>query len=382
MYRLFVLGAGFSRFAGLPLGNELLNPILDEAKKSGVFHFLEEDLTKFANYQKWSAKRSAEVNIEEFISYLDVVHFLKLDGKDRWSSRGSKTQVIIHNLIARILYQKQLDMSLEAKKLYDDFVMRLDPTDWIITFNYDTILEEAMKRKEVKYRLFPQKLKRVSKYGGIGDIDSKEVVLLKMHGSINWFDSTEHEEMVAERRKVSKNISKGPHWSIFSDPNSWSFSPLLTGAHLQSDPLAKIKILENMADYIYRNDYLLNSPFIISPSYSKIVYLNPLTEFWRSFKHAGTLNSEVTFIGFSFPEHDEYLRVPLLQLITNFQEHNYIHELESLKLKAKELKIVDFKITEQEISDFKNKLSGVDWAKTLAIWNGFCPKTISDVFNI
>jgi len=134
-----------------------------------------------------------------------------------------------------------------------------------------------------------------------------------------------------------------------------------------------------MSDYILRDDLILHAPLLVSPSFSKIVYLNPLTQFWRSFNNAGIYNTEVIFIGFSFPEHDEYLKIPLSRLVHNFQHFTAVDVLSKMGLRAQKLKIVDFKKTEKLRREFKAKLPGISWRKTKAIWDGFSPKTLDDI---
>jgi hypothetical protein len=77
-------------------------------------------------------------------------------------------------------------MTDDAFRLYESFVERLEPGDVILTFNYDTILEKAFARKRIAYRLFPNRFKNVGFAGG-EILNTNEIVLLKMHGSIKWF---------------------------------------------------------------------------------------------------------------------------------------------------------------------------------------------------
>ena len=49
--RVFVLGAGFSKPAGLPLCFELFNEIIKEAKSKDLYDGLKEDIDSFLEYQ-------------------------------------------------------------------------------------------------------------------------------------------------------------------------------------------------------------------------------------------------------------------------------------------------------------------------------------------
>lgn len=119
MYSIFILGAGFSKPAGMPLGDELFELILKEAKKNILYeNILKRDIGDFLEYYNkinCSSISEEEINFEEFISYLDIEHYLALKGKDTWSTEGNRSQLVIRNLIANILYQK---MSLMKESDY------------------------------------------------------------------------------------------------------------------------------------------------------------------------------------------------------------------------------------------------------------------------
>jgi len=67
--------------------------------------------------------------------------------------------------------------------LYVQFARKLRPDDYVLTFNYDTLLERALEQAGVPYRLFPDRYEEVSEYTAPIDNSRSEVVVLKMHGS-------------------------------------------------------------------------------------------------------------------------------------------------------------------------------------------------------
>src|SRR5688500_5815531 len=98
-YRIFVIGAGFSRGTGLPLGNELFCEVRKRANiQFGSDNWLSEDLAEFIEYKRrceGTSLSEEDVNFEEFLSFLDIEHFLGLRGKDTWSKEGNETQVLV-----------------------------------------------------------------------------------------------------------------------------------------------------------------------------------------------------------------------------------------------------------------------------------------------
>jgi hypothetical protein len=108
-----------------------------------------------------------------------------------------------------------------------------------------------------------------------------------------------------------------------------------------------------------------------------MVYLNPLTEFWNGYNSSGVGNGKVAIIGFSLPDHDEYIRQPLFHLINNFQNKDFYEGY----LEKSYLKIVDYKQTQAEIDSFKKNYGFVDWSKTDTYFDGFNEKSLEMMFG-
>lgn len=133
--RLFILGAGFSKPAGLPLGTELLQEIVNyvNASDSGLFdEYRNLFQGALEEYQEYSKQQISEINIEEFIEYIDYRSFLNFFGSLNSPSRqGNDIQKVIRFLITMVLLKKQ-EQILNAQ-LYEEFVDNLTDKDIIIT---------------------------------------------------------------------------------------------------------------------------------------------------------------------------------------------------------------------------------------------------------
>ena len=107
--KIFIIGAGFSSPAGLPLTQQLFEQIREETRfntwMSETIEIEYESFKEYINntYDKEDAERKLS-NIEDFISFLDVEHFLSLHGADTWSDIGNQAQILTRNLICKILY--------------------------------------------------------------------------------------------------------------------------------------------------------------------------------------------------------------------------------------------------------------------------------------
>ena len=378
MYDVFVVGAGFSRPAGIPLTSELFKLIVREAKATTAYHnILEPDIRSYLEYyNKTHTTPITEdtINIEDFMSYLDIEHYLSLKGSDTWSEAGNRSQILVRHFTARVIFDRMSSMDPEQRRPYDTFVTHLDPGDIVITFNYDTLIEDALARNGKPYRLFLDRLKSVGHSSGILDTETKEVILLKMHGSIDWFDRTHFDNRVKHIQQES--LWQTPEHTIFSNTSDFWPEKIVNGPYFEDSPLLKIYKVRNLKRYFEIGNYVTDPPLILSPSFSKVVYLDPLKEFWNSFYSAGSLNRMVSIIGFSLPEHDEYVRLPLFSLIQEFQ--NY--DTESL-LKKRNLKIVDLRTNETELAAYKARYSFVDWNRADCCFEGFGKKALDMIFE-
>ena len=377
MFSMFVLGAGFSKPAGLPLGSELFGEVLKRAKQTELYeNILKRDIEYFLDYCRRVNRRSIteeEIDFEEFVSYLDIEHFLDLKGKDTWSSEGNRSQILIRNLIAAILYESMSRMKEQDYSLYESFVENLDPTDIIVTFNYDTIIEECLRKKGKPYRLFLDRLSEVNYRRGILDNSRDEIVLLKMHGSIDWFDAGPYDREHDYFRK--EEYFQLPYHKIFRNPDIFRPKKIVEGPYFEDSLLTRIYRVEKLDIFFGREAGVTVSPLILSPSYSKTVYLDPLKELWSSFYSAGSLQKSVAIVGYSLSQHDDYTRLPLFSLIDNFQ--NYDPKI----IKKSRLKIVDCRKTSQEIEDYKQRYPFVDWERTDCYFGGFDEKAIDILFE-
>jgi hypothetical protein len=390
---LYILGAGFSKPAGMPLTKDVFSLVLEEAKtKAKEWNWecdsiLGDDINQFLRYWNSVNRRSireTEINFEEFLSFLDIEHFLYLKGRNHEGPEGNRSQMIIRNLIARILHTRLKLMKEDDFKLYDDFANKLEPGDKVLTFNYDTILEQSLQRVKKPFRLFPRRMPSANSDRGI--TTEQEVIVLKVHGSIDWFDVRSFE---IHRNQYSRVEYITKQERLFgNDFIKLKVQKVADDPYYARSPLNSIYRTDELEEYFKTATLVTVSPIIMPPSWSKILYLNPLRDFWFGFNEEGAFRSRVTIIGFSFPEHDEYIKQPMFRIIDNFQNYSTDYpELQgdSLKelrnyYKKDRLKIVDFQEGREEILVYKNRYSFVNWDLTDCCWTGFDQKALEIIF--
>ena len=216
--RLFILGAGFSKPAGLPLAGELLNLVREEVKDyfqtgSGWDGALEREI------QEWTALYPGQpVDLERVLAYSHRKHYLRLLGSDEYFAHGSRSIVAARRAIQRILIKA---VPRQIPSLYRKFAKQLSPNDVVLTFNYDTLLEQVLDEIGKLYTLTPEWwLSRDLPESGQEYVD-----LLKLHGSVDWYDRHYHDDEVRwhaeERRDVpDRDPIFGPHPLVRTEPLS------------------------------------------------------------------------------------------------------------------------------------------------------------------
>lgn len=329
-FRIFIIGAGFSVHAGLPLGVQLFELVREVIRlKYGSDNKLEGDLEWYLKYRLRCDGIPEEypVDYEKFMSYLDLEHYLGLRGSDTWSEEGNESQLIIRNGIREVIYSKMPE-SPTAECI--EFCQRLLPKDKILTFNYDTLIEDTLDYLGKPYRLFPNRLKSVGLM--LSEIDSDaeegEIVIGKLHGSIDWYDKMPY---LKERELASQSEYpwKSRH-PVFKEGSSVVHSPLIDGPTEEGNPLKYVYRVNDLSQ-ISESQFWQCTPLILSPSSSKILYANPLKSLWRGLQQAGGLNFGLGVVGYSLPHYDEYARQALYHLMRNYTEYEFDAEIMGLK---------------------------------------------------
>lgn len=379
-YRVIVLGAGFSKSAGLPLANELWAEIL--RRSSTLWGRAEKFLRDLDNYIEF--RRDCDgieltretVNFEEFLGFLDIEHYLGLRGSDTWSRDGNEGQVVVKTFIGQILSQ-HMPPPNRIPDIYLEFARRLQPNDYILTFNYDVLLERALDAVGKPYKLFPNRYKSLSKGGGgILDTDNEEVTILKLHGSIDWFDKSQYIERVAHFKE--QGAPGLPTHPVFNSSKNWGLKRLVDGPRHESDPLLNMYRATNI-EALYREQILfLATPWMLSPSTNKVVYSSPLEDFWHGLGEAGVTNFGVSIIGYSLPAHDGYAKQVLYSLVKNYQE-NYWEEGICGHNKTP-LVMVDYRPTNSSHDDLLSNYRFVDFDKTHLHLSGFDSASLDHIF--
>ena len=225
--------------------------------------------------------------------------------------------------------------------------------------------------------MVPGSFESATQFGGTSKVPDEDVVLLKMHGSIDWFDRTEFERAI-EYLKL-QGLPGHPRHPVFKNPSRCDPIPIAERPYFTGSPLLQIFRARNLGNYFNDASFLLDSPLLISPSINKLVFLNPLRDFWYGFSRIGYAETRMSIIGFSLPPHDEYLRIPLYHLVTNYQYQD-IGQHPSYEKKSK-LIMVDYKDSEKSKGAYCERYKFVDWGKAVQYFDGFNEDSIDLIFS-
>ncbi|TGM03246.1 SIR2 family protein [Leptospira jelokensis] len=370
-YRLFIIGAGFSQPAGLPLAGALFEKVIKIIENQyGKKTKFQTDLEEFKSYTK---KTNTELDLESFLSYLDIEHFLKLRGSKTFNEEGNESQIMIRRAIGKII-QSHTPSIEKIPKVYHKFAKNLEPHDIILTFNYDIILERTLEHLNIPFRLFPMRYTEIHKGSATVDSSKEEVVILKLHGSVDWFDESEFRHLQNELKDFDGKIIKHP---VFSDLNKYQTTPIVEGPRFPDEKIKNIYRIKKV-DEFYREDRSFQTPFILAPSTVKFVYAKPLMEFWHGLGRTGAYNLGFSIIGFSLPSHDEYIRILLFKLSQNYKSWWDTPLLNTLK---EDIKVVDFRKNQKEKNLLLQRYSFFESDKKNFWFNGFNEKSVDFLFK-
>jgi hypothetical protein len=358
------LGSGFSKSAGLPLGTEIFQHIQNEAKRSILYeNILKHDIKRFLDFNRLAkgiAIEESDVELEQFISFLDIEHYLKLVGKDHWSDSGNQSQLAIKNIIARILYRDR--SQIENLDLYEAFGRSLLPGDVIITFNYDTLIETILDGIGSSYVFSVDEYNRDRH----NKDRKKPILILKLHGSLDWYSILPYKRSLAFAMEQPGRFWEYNH-PIFSHSHELKINRVFPYLDDKNSSLANIYRIDDVRKLQTGTPSVTESPYIVSPSHSKIIYLNEIIDLWFGLNNWGNHCSSLTIIGFSLPIHDEYLRQVIYNIVENYLDQE---DLNGIYTKPA-IRIVDKICTENDLKKLKERYPFIDFGSAVLFKDGF-----------
>ena len=379
-FRILILGSGFSKPAGLPLGSELFGEVRKLIRHNHGSNSVESDIKRYKEYIAATEGKTItgdSLDYEKFLGFLDIEHFLRFDGGDRLSDEGNASQLMVRRAIAEILHRRTPQT---PPALYRAFARKLNPSDWVLTFNYDTLLESALEAEEIPYRLYPLPFSKIGWAGNEVDDSKEEVVVLKLHGSIDWYDRTGYERKMEDMETCPIPYEvKDP---VFGKNRVVEPVQITDGPRSKDDYLAKIYRVRNLEllldSDIWKERFWECCPFILPPSESKLLYLQPLRDLW-GIKKMGGLNLSICVVGYSLPTYDEYVRQAFYSMFSNYTA--YEPNLEFQGREKTPIRILDYNPTDRDGANIQSRYRFADWSRTELNLGGLNESTIEWLFR-
>jgi SIR2-like domain len=322
-HNVYILGAGFSYDAGLPLINNFLQKMAstrDTLEQNGsttdvqviekVFEFrhrakgvCEETTLNPENIEDLFSLASASVD-DEINKYVRKSIALTLNESSKENPLNKIIFVINKNGVNSETIQMSNYYDYYSQVIHGKYLNNCEQKNTVITFNYDTLLEEALKRSKLEFT-----------YGfEVGDMEYVNcnntencLQILKLHGSLNWSD--------------------------------------------------KNKIYENY-DLLSKSD---EDVLIIPPTWNK-VFNEIFLKVWKNAVNALTDATRIIIIGFSVPPTDVHFKFLIAAgLQNNISLRKFIFVNPSLKnnVEAKKLKDNIFKVLRKRLVE-QGKIEFVD----------------------
>ena len=195
-----------------------------------------------------------------------------------------------------------------------------------------TSWELALSASGKQYRLFPPG--RIT-----GKNEDKVITILKRHGSIDWFDREPYENNERSYEyfnSYTRQMEQLPEELSTDRTNELVFGK---SAPIEISPVAveeEAKGYFGNLRHLYRADEIgpllrygghnLWVPFLVNPSTEKLAHLQKLRSFWQVYFASGIHNRSVAIIGYSLPEHDEYVRQDMYFICHEYLKHIHMQE--------------------------------------------------------
>ncbi|WP_191089982.1 SIR2 family protein [Nesterenkonia ebinurensis] len=354
--RIFLLGAGFSKPARLPLADELLDQVLTVARShwsiNGSSH-LERDLDHYEQYLA-DTEPGRPFDLEEFSAWLDWEHMLPLRGSDTFSDEGNQSTLQLRWAIGHVLHQATPKVLPEV---YLEFARRLTTTDIVLTLNYDLVMERALTEVGLPYRRFPKRYSEVGNRSAIVDYQHPpELLLSKLHGSLDWVTKPLH-----------------PKTNIAVDT-------LVEGPRSSNDPLLALGVISALdldAHYADDNGWWRSPPVLMAPSTAKPLARSSLVPLWEGILPWASTRGSFAVIGCSLPVGDPYVRRVAHHIATEIGAS--IDQGNELPWPQTTMKVVDYQTGRLGIHQIRERYRFMPTHHTDFILDGFSLDTLDQV---
>lgn len=279
--RTFILGAGFSASAGVPMIGTLLDKAMKIFKEEskGIFERVDNYARECFQTPEGQDVCYLTVNFSKLCTFLEYIELKEFGGGERWSKNGSKEKLNLRYYLAKAIIESTPEED-NIPKIYLDFVNELHETDVVLSFNWDPLLERALNKAGKAYT-YNHKDKNKDK-------NKNAVTISKLHGSVNW--------------RLGES-----HTLLKSDIDlSWKSMEFTDGMMDQEMYHSQLLLEKKIWDTSRRNPEI--EPFLVLPGYGKAFDVRANAEFWYKPEFAFAFTHDVYIIGLSLAHDDFFIQ--------------------------------------------------------------------------
>jgi len=289
---LYILGAGASVDAGAPMMTNFID-IAEDFVISNKYKDINEKKELFEiikSLNSLHAKSKIDLNnIESVLGLLEMSELLEIPNRNRElefkSLKTSYIRLIAETIELSMRFNINGPNRISTNGSYPRFAQFFNTkkdNSAIISFNYDMGIDVALHNEGIKYNYY------------LDESDSG-FPLLKLHGSLNWFED--------ENKKIV------PHYlsTYFQKMNYKTFGNESRTGLLQFDEYLKLNFKDKHPNKV---------PFIIPPTWNKTMYHKNVSNIWKQASKCLSEAKNIYVIGYSLPETDSFFKF-LFSLGTN-----------------------------------------------------------------
>lgn len=287
---VFFVGAGLSCALGLPNTASLITELLDQLGRDAWRHSARLGELMTAAFRAFYPDARDQGFRPETVDFFSAVkmHAELFEGypgglKDAPELYRRLKFGLAHLLLERL---RDCDSRLEREHAYlEDVVQR---GNIVVTSNWDLGLERYAKLHNVPVRLRGHR--------------DKELVVLRLHGSIDWTLGEHMRQDHAESDFATLNEQ------LFG---TRPYTPSLPNAGERARHALRIRALENWEQGWNRISSRTSEPYLVTMARGKSGDLGPLDPVWREAYEAISRARRLEIVGYSMPEDDTEIRTLL-----------------------------------------------------------------------
>lgn len=272
--RVFILGAGFSAAAGIPLTEELLSRAMKKfsIECPGIYSRVE-------NYAKECAGSTdqdldlSSISFSELCTFLEYIELSEYGGGERWCENGSREKLALRFYLAKTIAEST-PSAPSLPQLYRDFAAQLHERDIVISLNWDGLLEGALNTVGKRYTY--------------NFSDESAIKLFKLHGSVNW--------RLGEPSRLGTPV------------NTLGWQSMAFTKGMMNREIYYSSCLLQFSTWHYYSPLGEVEPFLVLPGYGKAFDVRANAALWYKPEFAFSGTHDVFIIGLGLAHDDFFLR--------------------------------------------------------------------------